>query len=144
MEDRTKVLSGEIFALADELKARKKLKKELEDKVKEIGAEVEELDRQLSDAMTEVECSSFSHGGSTFYLNFRLFASPKAGMNDDMIAAFKEHGFGDIVKETINANTLASFCKEKIAESGDAETLPQWLSEVVQTHEKVTVGIRKL
>ncbi len=109
MEDRTTVLIGKIFALADELKAKKKLKKELEDKVKEVGAEVEELDRQLSDAMAEVECSSFSHGGSTFYLNYRLFASLKAGMNDDMIAAFKEHGFGDIVKETVNANTLASF-----------------------------------
>lgn len=57
MEDRTKVLSGEIFALADELKAKKTLKKELEDKVKKVGVEVEELDRQLSDAMTEVECS---------------------------------------------------------------------------------------
>jgi len=39
--------------------------------------------------------------------------------------------------------TLASFCKEQIAQSGEAEQLPMWLSDVVNTFDKVTVGIRK-
>ena len=142
MEDR-KVLSSEIFDLADRLKAKKDEKKELEKQVSDITTEIEQLDRELSDAMAEAECPNFSHSGSTFYLNTRLFASPKAGMKEDMIAALKEHGYGDIVNETVNANTLASFCKERIAESGEAEALPGWLDEVVNTFDKVTVGIRK-
>lgn len=40
-----------------------------------------------------------------------------------------------------NANTLASFVKEQMAENGDE--IPDWLSEVVSTYEKVSVGVRK-
>ena len=142
MEDK-KVLSSEIFDLADQLKAKKDEKKALEKRVSDLTTEIDKLDKELSDAMAEAECPNFSHSGSTFYLNSRLFASPKAGMKDDMIAALKEHGYGDIVNETVNANTLASFCKERIAESGEEESLPGWLDEVVNTFDKVTVGIRK-
>lgn len=142
MEDKA-VISRELFDLADQLKARKELKKELEEQVKSVSAEIDALDRELSDAMALAECPSFTHSGSTFYLNTRLFASPKGGMKEDMIAALKEHGYGDLVNETVNANTLASFCKEQIAQSGEAEQLPMWLSDVINTFDKVTVGIRK-
>jgi len=142
MEDKA-VISRELFDLADQLKARKDLKKELEEQVKAVSAEIDVLDKELSDAMALAECPNFTHSGSTFYLNTRLFASPKGGMKEDMIAALKAHGYGDLVNETVNANTLASFCKEQIAQSGEAEQLPMWLSDVVNTFDKVTVGIRK-
>ena len=142
MENRT-AISAELFELADRLKACKDRKKELEEQVKAVNAEIDALDLELSEAMALAECPNFSRGGCTFYLNTRLFASPRAGMKDDMIAALKAHGFGDIVNETVNANTLASFCKEQIALSGEAEQLPQWLSDVVHTFDKVTVGIRR-
>jgi len=142
MEDKA-VISRELFDLADQLKSRKDLKKELEEQVKAVSAEIDTLDKELSDAMALAECPNFTHSGSTFYLNTRLFASPKGGMKEDMIAALKAHGYGDLVNETVNANTLASFCKEQIAQSGEAEQLPMWLSDVVNTFDKVTVGIRK-
>ena len=142
MEDKA-VISRELFDLADQLKARKDLKKELEEQVKAVTAEIDVLDKELSDAMALAECPNFTHSGSTFYLNTRLFASPKGGMKEDMIAALKAHGYGDLINETVNANTLASFCKEQIAQSGEAEQLPMWLSDVVNTFDKVTVGIRK-
>ena len=142
MEDKA-VISRELFDLADQLKARKDLKKELEEQVKAVTAEIDVLDKELSDAMALAECPNFTHSGSTFYLNTRLFASPKGGMKEYMIAALKAHGYGDLVNETVNANTLASFCKEQIAQSGEAEQLPMWLSDVVNTFDKVTVGIRK-
>lgn len=85
-----------LFDLADELKAAKDEKKELDKKSKEVNA---------------------------------------------MIAALKENGYGDIVTEMVNANTLASFCKEQMAANEDEP--PEWLSSVVNTFEKVTVGIRK-
>ncbi len=143
MDNKKTVISSAIFALADELKAKKQQKKELENAVKSVSEEIERIDRELSDAMAEAECPNFSHSGSTFYLNSRLFASPRAGMSEDMIRELKAHGFGDIVKESVNANTLSSFCKEQIALSGEKESLPDWLSDVVNTFDKVTVGIRK-
>ena len=133
--------NNRIFELADILKALKVQKKELDTQAKAITAEIERIDLELSDAMAEAECERFSRNGSTCYLNSRLYASPVAGRKGEMIMALKANGYGDIVTETVNANTLASFVKEQTALNGDVT--PAWLTEVVNTFEKVSVGIRK-
>ena len=131
----------QIFELADQLKAAKEQKKELDAQVKGLGAEIDRLDLALSDAMAEAECERFSRNGSTFYLNTRLYASPVAGKKEELFAALKENGYGSIVTETVNANTLSSFVKEQMAEND--EEVPAWLAEKISTFEKVSVGIRK-
>lgn len=131
----------EIFNMADKLKAVKDHKKELEAQVKEVGKEIEQLDLALSDAMAEADLDRFSRNGSTFYLTSRLFASPAEGHKEELMQTLKDRGYGSIVVETVNANTLASFVKELMAENGDA--VPEWLAGVVSTFEKVSVGIRK-
>ncbi len=130
-----------IFELADKLKELKDRKKDLEAETKAITAEIDRLDLELSDAMAEAECERFSRNGNTFYLNSRLFASPASGRKDDMILALKDNGYGDLVTETVNANTLASFVKEQ--KNLNADEVPAWLADVVNIHEKVSVGIRK-
>lgn len=131
----------EIFEMADKLKAAKDRKKELDAQVKDVNAEIESLDLALSDAMAEAELDRFSRNGSTFYLNTRLFASPAADRKDDLMQVLKDQGYGSIVVETVNANTLASFVKEQMAANEDV--IPEWLSDVVSTFEKVSVGVRK-
>lgn len=133
--------NAQIFELADQLKVAKEQKKELDAQVKELGAEIDRLDLALSDAMAEAECERFSRNGSTFYLNTRLYASPVAGKKEELFAALKENGYGSIVTETVNANTLSSFVKEQMAEND--EEVPAWLAEKISTFEKVSVGIRK-
>ena len=130
-----------IFEMADRLKTLQEQKKDLEAKAKALGAEITDLDLQLSDAMTEAELDRFFRNGSTFYLKSRLFASPSAGRKDEMMQALKENGFGSLVTETVNANTLASFIKEQREITG--EEIPEWLGDTVSTYEKVSVGIRK-
>ena len=131
----------ELFELADQLKAAKDRKKELDAQTKENNAEIERLDFALSEGMAEAECDRFSRNGYTFYLNSRLFASPAAGRKEDMMQALKDNGYADLVVETVNAGTLSSFCKEQMAANEDE--LPDWLSDVVSTYEKVSVGVRK-
>ena len=133
--------NAQIFELADQLKVAKEQKKELDAQVKELGAEIDRLDLALSDAMAEAECERFSRNGSTFYLNTRLYASPVAGKKEELFAALKENGYGSIVTETVNANTLSSFVKEQMAEND--EEVPAWLAEKISIFEKVSVGIRK-
>lgn len=131
----------QIFELTDRLKAAKEMKRELEDKVKEVNREIEEVDAALSDKIAEEEVDKFSRNGSTFYLNSRLYASAQAGRKEDLISALKKNEYGDIVTETVNANSLSSFVKEQMAQHED--TIPEWLDDVVNAFEKVTVGIRK-
>ena len=131
-----------LFELADQLKAAKDRKKQLDADTKANNAQIEELDRRLAEAMAEQELDRFSRNGSLFYLSSRLFTSPKAGMKDDLIDAQRGNGYGGLVTETVNAGTLASFAKERMAESETGE-LPEWLDAVVSTYEKVSVGVRK-
>lgn len=131
----------QIFEMADKLKTLQEKKKDLEAQTKVLSAEIAQLDEQLSDAMTEAELDRFSRNGSTFYLKSRLFASPVAGRKDEMMKALKENGYGSLVTETVNANTLSSFIKEQREISGG--DVPAWLGDTVSTYEKVSVGIRK-
>ena len=130
-----------IFEMADRLKAAKEMKKDLESQVKEVNAEIETLNHDLSLAMAEEQVDKFSRNGSTFYLHMRLYASPAAGMKDELMQRLKDHGYGSIVTETVNANTLSSFTSEQVQCNDDV--LPEWLGEVLNVYEKVTVGVRK-
>ena len=130
-----------IFEMADRLKSLKKQKKDLEDSVKAIGSEIEELDRQLSDAMAETQLDSFSRNGSTFYLHSRLYASPSTGRKDAMMLALKQNGYGSLVVESVNSNTLSSFVREQM--EANEGNIPSWLGDTVSTYEKISVGIRK-
>ena len=130
-----------IFEMADRLKSLKKQKKDLEDSVKAIGSEIEELDRQLSDAMAETQLDSFSRNGSTFYLHSRLYASPSTGRKDAMMLALKQNGYGSLVVESVNSKTLSSFVREQM--DANEGNIPSWLGDTVSTYEKISVGIRK-
>lgn len=131
-----------MLDLADRLKAAKDLKKQLEAQTKANNAAIEDLERQLSEQMTEQEVDRFTRNGSLFYLSSRLFASPKADMKAEMITALKANGYGDLVIETVNSGTLSSFAKERIDESENGE-LPGWLDAVISIYEKIGVGVRK-
>lgn len=135
-------MDNTLFELADQLKVAKDRKKQLDAEVKENNAVIEDLDRRLSEAMAEQEVDRFSRNGSLFYLSSRLFASPKAGEKETMIAALKANGYGDLVIETVNSGTLSSFAKERMAETETGD-LPGWLADVIQTFDKVSVGVRK-
>ena len=90
--------NAQIFEMADRLKAAKELKKDLDAQVKAVNAEIEQLDRDLSNAMAEQELDKFTRNGSTFYLNSRLFASPAAGRTKPAAAWIEEGAaltFGD-------------------------------------------------
>ncbi len=130
-----------MMQLAEQLSDAKQKKKELEEQVKTANAEIDRLDRELSDTMATMDCPNFSHAGYTFYLSSRLFASPQSGKKEELFTALRENGYGSIVTETVNANTLSSFVKERMEENeGD---IPEWLTEVISTHEKISVGVRK-
>lgn len=132
----------DLFKLADDLRALKLRKEVLDKETKDVNAKIDEADEKLSLAMTEQEVDKFTHQGATFYLKSRLFASPIAGKKEEMIEALKSSGNGALVVEQVNSNTLSSFIKEQ-RELNNCEDVPEYLKDIVQTYEKVSVGIRK-
>ena len=130
-----------LFEWADKLKALRERKDELEAELKQVNMDIDNADWHLSNLMAETETQNFTRAGTMFCLTTKTRASAKAGQKDVLFAALRGEGFGDMITETVNANSLSSFVKEQIAENGDV--LPDWLSGLVSVFEKTTVGVRK-
>lgn len=133
--------SDKLFDLADRLRELREQKKLKDAEVKELSAAIEAVDTELSALMAETETQNFTRNGTMFCLTSTTRASAVAGRKDDLLSALRAEGYGDLVYETVNANSLSAFVKEQIAENADA--LPGWLSGLVNVFEKATVGVRK-
>ena len=130
-----------LFEWANKLKALRDRKEELEAELKQVNMDIDNADWHLSNLMAETETQNFTRAGTMFCLTTKTRASARAGQKDELFAALRGEGYGDMITETINANSLSSFVKEQIAENGDA--LPDWLDGLVSVFEKTTVGVRK-
>ena len=130
-----------MFELADRLRALRDEKAEAEQRLKEINAAIDEADYRLSELMAETETQNFTRAGMMFCLTTKTRASATAGRKEELFSALRGAGFGDLVYETVNANSLSAFVKEQIAENGDA--LPAWLDGLVNVFEKTSVSLRK-
>ena len=134
-------MSDRMFTLADRLKELRNAKQEAEQRVKELNAAIDDVDYELSELMAQTETQSFSRAGTMFYLTTKTRASAKADRKTELYDQLKAQGFGDMVYETVNANSLSAFVREQSAENGD--TLPSWLDGLVTLFEKTTVGVRR-
>lgn len=133
--------SEKLFELADRLKALRDTKKDLEQQLKSINSELDEVDSNLATAMLESETQNFTRAGIMFCLTNTTRASARAERKEELFEALRSEGFGGLIYETVNANSLSAFVKEQIEENND--TLPNWLNGLVNVFEKTTVGVRK-
>ena len=133
--------SNDLFALADVLRELKETKKRLEDELKAVGFEIDRVDSALAQRMADTETQNFTRNGTMFCLTNTTRASATVGRKEELFEALREAGYGDLVYETVNANSLSAFVKEQTTENGD--TLPLWLDGLVTVFEKTTVGVRK-
>lgn len=128
-----------ILALADQLLAIRNEQDELDARIKELNKQEEVIERQLFEMMVNEEVEKFTRNGKTFAPTVRTYASIKAECKEATFAWLKENGYGDLVKEQVNANSLTSLYKE-MDESGE---LPEEFSDMLNVYQKQSVVIRK-
>ena len=133
--------SEKMFELADRLKVLRDEKKDTEQRVKELNAALDETDSALAQLMTDTETQNFTRSGTMFCLTNTTRASATADRKDELFEALRAEGYGGLVYETVNANSLSAFVREQKSENDDV--LPDWLEGLVSVFEKTTVGVRK-
>lgn len=126
--------SEKMFELADRLKALRDEKKDAEQRVKELNAALDETDAALAQLMTDTETQNFTRSGTIFCLTNTTRASATADRKDELFEALRAEGYGGLVYETVNANSLSAFVREQISENDDV--LPDWLEGLVSVFEK--------
>lgn len=130
-----------MYELAEQLKQLREEKKNAEQRVKDINANIDKTEYALVQLMAETETQNFTRAGTMFSLTTKTRASAMVGHKEELYAALKENGYGDMVYETVNANSLSAFVKEQIAENQD--TIPAWLNGLVNVYEQTSVSVRK-
>jgi hypothetical protein len=134
-------MESKMFKLAEQLRELKAEKRDLEAQVKDCVGEIEDTERALVTLMLESETQNFTRNGTMYCLATRTRASAAAGRKEELFEALRQHDFGDMIVEQINANTLSSFVKEQRSENGD--TLPGWLEGLVNVFDQPGVSVRK-
>ena len=132
---------NDMFELADKLKELRDKKQHLAEDTKKNNAEIEETEYKLSLEMASSETQSFNRSGTLFYLCTKLYASAVKENKAELYEALKNEGYGSLITETVNANSLSAFVKEQMVDNDDV--LPDWLEGKVNVFDKVTIGIRK-
>ena len=132
---------NDMFELADKLKELRDKKQHLAEETKKNNAEIEETEYKLSLEMASSETQSFNRSGTLFYLCTKLYASAVKENKAELYEELKNEGYGSLITETVNTNSLSAFVKEQMADNDDV--LPDWLEGKVNVFDKVTVGIRK-
>lgn len=110
-------------------------KRELEAELRQVQDRLNELEPGLVDMFSEEGIQRTTVDGYTAYLQEEVWASPLNGDIAALCAALKEAGFGDMVAETVNRQTLSAWVREH---RKDGEPLPPAVEPVIS----VTAGYR--
>src|SRR5690606_21100678 len=97
-----------MFELADRLLDLRERKEQLSELLKQVNAEIEEVDRQLAELMLSEEIQSFVRSGQMFYLKTETYVSTAAGRKPALIQWRTYHGLRDVVQETVHPCTPAA------------------------------------
>jgi vacuolar-type H+-ATPase subunit I/STV1 len=123
----------ELVAVRGEIKA-------LNDKLKDVKAREQELERATLQEFEVGGLSRLTVGDTTLYMSERLWASP-ATSKEEMLAALEQAGFPDLVLRTYNSPQLSSFVRELVDEQGVG--LPSVLEPHIQIVRKYSINSRK-
>lgn len=135
MEERT------MFEWADCLKELRDEKADLEARLKAINARIAETEVNLYEIMDASGTQNFTRNGTMFIFMPKHRYSAMEGRKEDLFAALRSEGYGGMITETVNANTLQSFVKEQIEQNNDE--MPGWLSGLIKDFKLKNVGVRK-
>lgn len=121
-------------------------KDQLAKDTKDNNAAIDKLKAEIAETMIDEDIPSQGYGDYVYSLQDKIKYSKRgeAELQEkglDFFDVLREQGFGDIIKETVNANTLQSTMKA-VADENDGE-LPPELDEIVSSYEMTDISRRK-
>lgn len=133
---------ADIFSLIDEYKELLDKKDELKEATTENNKSLEAKRNELAQAMIDAESPKVSRGGFLYSLQDKTKYNKIGGCDEDaFFNTLEEHGLGDIIKRTVNAQTLNG-AMAGLVEENDGE-LPEDFEDFIKPYQYYDVGKRK-
>ena len=130
-----------IAELADQYQAAKDNAERIEAELQDAKAFRDNLKGRLIDAMLEEETDSIGRNGRRYTVCAKTKYSKAAGADDQLFDLLREQGLGDIIRETVNANTLQAAMKQ-LAEDNGGE-LPEEYRECINEYNYTDISVRR-
>ena len=130
-----------ILDKIDQYKALLDRKDELADLTKDNNKAIETCRDELAQMMVDAECDKINRSGFTYTLQAKTKFSKKAGSDESLFQLLRDNGLGDIIRETINSQTLQGTMSE-IAEDNGGE-LPDEYADYINRYDFMDVTKRK-
>lgn len=124
-------------AYSEALAAQKAAEESLKD-AKEVATRLKE---ELVEAMVLEETDSIGRNGKKYSLVGKKKYSKRAGSEEELFSLLREHGLGDIITETVNANTLNAAMNALADEMGGA--LGEEWDGCINLYEYTDISVRK-
>jgi len=115
----------------------KNLKEELEKELKQIQKKYDITEEKLFDLMFDLDIQSVEIEGKKVYRKVSQY--PRIINQEDFFQWLRDNGYAELIKETVNAQTLGSWYREYISEHEDAS-----FEEMLDVFEKKGLGVRKI
>ncbi len=131
----------DLLTLIDQYKELLDEKDRLKDESVENNKQIEAVRNQLTQVMIDEECPSVSRNGFKYTLQQKTKYNKRACDEDAFFGLLEDFGLGDIIKRTVNANTLSG-AMQSVADENGGE-LPEEFSDFISVYEFYDVSKRK-
>ena len=120
-------------------------KAELEERTKQVNAAIEAAKGEIAQQMIDDDMPEVVYKGYSFKLTEKTRYTKKsesdlAESGADFFDALREEGLGDIIKETVSAQTLQATMNAYVEEHGE---LSETLGQVINIYEYTDIVRRK-
>ena len=131
----------DIFKLIDEYKELLDTKDRLKDETTANNKALEAKRKELAQAMIDAESPKISRGGFLYSLQDKTKYNKIGGCDEEaFFSTLEEHGLGDLIKRTVNTQTLNG-AMANLADENDGE-LPEDFEEFVKPYQYYDVAKR--
>lgn len=124
----------DILTMIDRYKELLDRKDELADATKENNKAIEAARKELSQAMIDAEMPKVSRNGFLYSLQDKTKYSKKGDADEEaFFDLLEENGLGDIIKRTVNAQTLSGTMAQAAEENGGE--LPEEYEDFISVYQ---------
>lgn len=132
----------DIFKLIDEYKELLDTKDRLKDETTANNKALEAKRKELAQAMIDAESPKVSRSGFLYSLQDKTKYNKIGGCDEEaFFNTLEEHGLGDLIKRTVNAQTLNG-AMASLVDENDGE-LPEEFEEFISPYQFYDVAKRK-
>ena len=131
-----------LAEIGNELRNLKQRRKILKAVLDSLDVRIEQAEAQIEEQMSSAGIESFVADGAEYHVKETIYTSIVKEYLPDLITAAKANGCGDLVKTSINANSLSAYIRKYVKENDGL--FPDWTNGLIDYRVQTQIIIKEL